>query len=157
MKQLRSEAGFSLVELLAVVLILSVLSAVAVPLYLNTRREAAARTCAANIAAIAAAESAYSLRHGAYVESVADAKTKLVGATEGLAEWPQCPLTMTADDYTITPAADTAADQGITISCGNKDDHVTDTGRTAETESDAPWNKFMKEPAPDAYTPGPLP
>src|SRR5260221_12545246 len=58
--------GFSLVELLAVVLILAVLAAVAVPLYINTRKSSAARACKANIATIAAAESAYSVRNGQY-------------------------------------------------------------------------------------------
>src|SRR6266700_7477333 len=60
--------GFSLVELLAVVLILAVLAAVAVPLYLNTRKTSAARACKANINAVASAEAAYALRNGAYAD-----------------------------------------------------------------------------------------
>ena len=62
----RSSKGFSLVELLAVVLILAVLAAVAVPLYINTRKTSAARACKANIATIATAEAAYSVRNGQY-------------------------------------------------------------------------------------------
>ncbi|MCX6361234.1 MAG: type II secretion system protein [Armatimonadetes bacterium] len=88
--------GFSLVELLAVVLILAVLAAVAVPLYLNTQANASLRTCKANIAAIAAAETAKALRGGAYV-----ALDALVGASEGLAEAPVCP---SGGAYTATVA-----------------------------------------------------
>src|SRR5690349_23775525 len=91
----RSSAGFSLVELLAVVLILSVLAAAAIPLYLNTRKVAAARACKGNIAAIAAAESAIVLRYGSY--------TSMAGLTSGpesLAYTPVCPVDGTTN-YTI--------------------------------------------------------
>src|SRR5215467_9783450 len=95
--------GFSLVELLAVVLILAVLAAVAVPLYINTRRSSAARSCKSNIAAIAAAESAFALRNGyytnnynsTYTSAAATATTGangLVGAPEGLSSPVYCPL-----------------------------------------------------------------
>ena len=54
-----------LVELLAVVLVLAV-AAVAIPLYLNTRKSAAARACKANLTALAAAEAAFVVRHGRF-------------------------------------------------------------------------------------------
>src|SRR5688500_11071916 len=95
--------GFSLVELLAVVLILAVLAGVAIPLYINSRRQAAARACKGNIAAIASAESAWALRNGSYATGAAGL-TSLVGAPEGLAAAPVCPLG--AGTYTL--AADAA-------------------------------------------------
>lgn len=133
----RNEArrGFTLVELLAVVLILGVLAAIAVPLYMNSRKAAAARACKANITAIAAAESTYALRNGVYCVDTApgDATTLayvagtpptggLVGAPEGLSYSLKCPLDGTTS-YTVTGAAAQPAD--ITITCGNAATHAT--------------------------------
>src|SRR5690348_3917106 len=104
--------GFSLVELLAVVLILAVLAGVAVPLYINSRRTAAARSCAGNIAAVASAEAAWSVRNGSYTGTMAN----LVGAPEGLASSPTCPLDGTTA-YTLTVDATTGQ---LTVACPNK-------------------------------------
>lgn len=111
-----SRRGFSLVELLAVVLILAVLAGVAIPLYINTRKSSAARACKANLAAIAAAESAYALRNGGYTGVIAD----LVGAPEGLAKTPTCPLTTTSNAYSLTLTG-TAPNQGLTIQCASNE------------------------------------
>lgn len=95
----RTSGGFSLVELLVVILLLAVLAAIAIPLYISTKRASAARTCKANIAAIAAAESAFIVRFGQYCTNpslaynAADPRTGgLVGASEGLAAPTECPL-----------------------------------------------------------------
>jgi prepilin-type N-terminal cleavage/methylation domain-containing protein len=133
----KSQRGFSLVELLAVVLILAVLAAVAVPLYLNTRKTSAARTCKANIAAIAAAETAYALRNGAYTASI----TALVGASEGLAKEPKCPLD--GRSYTLTAGKETTGPKSVTIECLNATDHQSAMG-AADTTS---WIVTLAAPA----------
>jgi prepilin-type N-terminal cleavage/methylation domain-containing protein len=116
--------GFSLVELLAVLMVLTVLAGTAIPVYLNTRRGAAARACIGNIASIGAAESAYALRNGAYASTVAS----LVGASEGLAETPLCPLTRT-NTYTLTVNGTTG---DLTIRCTNDTVHDDYVGATAD-------------------------
>ena len=101
-------------ELLAVVLILAVLAAVAVPLYLSSRKTSAARACKANINAIASAESAYVVRNGAY----ADLPTLSTNQPEGLSGVQiRCPLD--GGEYTgLTPGSGP-----ITITCPNASEH----------------------------------
>ena len=122
------ERGFSLVELLAVVAILVVLSSIAVPAYINSRKSAAARACLANISIIAAAESAWAIHNGSYNWDVpgnpvcttayipgAPAGGGLVGAPEGLAASIYCPLDGTTQ-YTVTQ---TDATGNCIITCPN--------------------------------------
>ena len=151
----RNNRGFSLVELLAVVLILAVLSAVAVPLYINTRKTSAARTCLSNITAIAAAESAWATRNGGYVADGSGgpaAETQfvpgtpptggLIGAPEALSSPTKCPLD--GASYKITIAADGAC----TITCPHDA-----TGAAADKHSDVmntgSWTKTLAAPVKD--------
>ena len=149
--------GFSLVELLAVVLILAVLAGVAVPLYLNSRKNAAARTCKANIAAIAAAESAYATRFGsyksggtgdlgweaAYVAGSANVAPTggLLGAPEGLAQVPTCPLK--GSHYTVKDNSG-----AIDIECPDAATHATDAGAAA-----ASWKSSLQPSGNDKTNP----
>jgi len=132
----RNQRGFSLVELLAVVMVLAVLAGVAVPVYLNTRRAAAARACIGNIAIIGAAESAYALRNGAYVATMAS----LVGASEGLAETPLCPLTRT-NTYVLAVSGTTG---DLTISCSNAAAHASFVGAASD------YSRTLVKPAAEA-------
>lgn len=130
----RAKRGFSLVELLAVVLVLAVLAAVAVPLYINQRKQAAARTCKANIAAIAASESAWALREGSFTATMSD----LVGAQEGLAKTPKCPLD--SKDYTLTIDDDSG---DLTIACQNAATHALSVGAATD------YSTTLTKPAKD--------
>ncbi len=128
----RGRRGFSLVELLAVVLVLAVLAAVAVPLYISQRKSAAGRACKANIAAISAAESAYALRNGSYTAAIAT----LVGANEGLAKTPACPL---GGAYVLTITAG-----ALEIECPNDGVHAGYGGVAGD------WTVTLAAPGADS-------
>ena len=128
----KNRRGFSLVELLAVVLVLAVLAAVAIPLYTSQRKSAAGRSCKANITAIAAACSGYALRNNAYPAALAS----LVGAAEGMTEIPKCPL---GQSYTYSVAAGVA-----TLTCPNDAAHAGYGGVAGD------WTKALPAPAADS-------
>jgi len=123
----KSRRGFSLVELLAVVLILAVLAGVAVPVYLNQRKKSADRACQANITAIAKAESMYLLSNSAYTATMAS----LVGGSGGgLADTPVCPLNNLG--YTLTLASGV-----LTIDCADAANHTTPAQHTKDLATPA--------------------
>ena len=84
----RTRRAFTLLEVLFAVVIIAVLAAIAVPMYINTRTDAAMKACSNNIRAIAAAESKAYFETGAFVATANNAS--LVG--QGLGEVPVCPL-----------------------------------------------------------------
>lgn len=109
-----ARSGFSLLEVLFTVLILSVLAAVAVPLYSETKTTAANKACMANIRILANAESKYKLDNGAYTTTA----TSLIN--EGIAQVPTCPLDGSA--YTLT-----LSNGALTISCSSPTHTATNT------------------------------
>jgi type IV pilus assembly protein PilA len=70
----KNQKGFTLVELLIVVVILGILAAVAIPRFLTTRDQAQYRTCQANMSAINSAVEEYCFQNsivaGAAVASI---------------------------------------------------------------------------------------
>ncbi len=138
MKRTNRVKGFSLVELLAVVLVLAVLAAVAIPLYTSQRKSAAGRTCKANLAAIASSCSGYALRNNAYPAAL----TNLVGTAEGLAEVPKCPL---GSSYTYAVDATTKV---ATITCPN--DAAGPNSHTGFGGTTGDWVKTLAAPAADS-------
>lgn len=99
----RRRAGFTLVELLVVVLVLGILVGVALPMYLSAVADSKEKTCQANMHSIKSAAQAYYVKNGSFTADMADLLGDLQTA-------PVCP---SAGTYTVGGAADT----GPTVSC----------------------------------------
>ncbi|MBI1333763.1 MAG: prepilin-type N-terminal cleavage/methylation domain-containing protein [Armatimonadetes bacterium] len=104
--------GFTLIELLVVVLILGIITAVALPAYMSSIKDARTKTAVTNARIIATAAQQIAVRTGAYPADFTDATflADLGGAiptnpctgTALAADWGYVP---TATSATITPVA----------------------------------------------------
>lgn len=92
--------GFTLVEIMIVVLIIGVLLAIAIPNFVKAREQARAKACSESLKQIQTALQQYAmdnkLANGA---SVNNWTTSLIGATNYIRTQPQCP---SGGSYTIT-------------------------------------------------------
>ncbi len=112
--------GFTLVELLVVVLILATLMAVALPLYLSSVADSSKKTCRANMQSIANASQAWKVKNRA-----ANFSTLTISAlTPDLGATPQCP---DAGTYSLSASGSVNDEAGTStaiptgslgISCG---------------------------------------
>src|SRR5437762_2163717 len=97
--RMRMRRGYTIVELLIVVLILSILMAVALPLYLAALADSERRTCRSNMYSIAQAEQAYKTRISSHVYT-----TDMTNLYPDLGSTPLCPkfgmYTVTISDGT---------------------------------------------------------
>jgi len=100
--QNQQRMGFTLIEVLVVVLILGVLSVIALPSYLNSVYTARKGTANANARAIATAVQSRAITKSAYDTTLSDYATDLGGAI------PMNPCTGTTSGYTIAATATTA-------------------------------------------------
>jgi type IV pilus assembly protein PilA len=101
---MRNARGFTLIEILVVILILAVLLAVAIPLYLRSLHDSERQTCRSNMQTIASAEQAYRVRSPGHV--FATDLTDLIdpsGAGSDLPSVPRCPNDSTPEslDYRV--------------------------------------------------------
>ena len=125
MRKLMNKKGFSLVELMIVVVIMGILIAVAIPLYGAITKNANNKTCATNIKNIKANAAAYASSYDAKVTSLNDIQNMFDDN-----KMPKCPVDK-SKDYKV--AID---DKGAAVvECPNNgvDDHSPDGHATVST------------------------
>ena len=76
--------GFTLVELMVVIVIVALLAAIAVPLYMNYVQDSRRSEAAGGLAAVATAQQTYYQRYGSYADALANLNVDL---TDVLANW----------------------------------------------------------------------
>ena len=114
MKTTRSNKGFTLVEIMIVVLIIGILLAIAVPNFIRARETSRTKTCIANLRQIEAAKEQWAMENqktGADVATVAE----LAGATQYIKAFPSCPSTATAYTIAAVNANPTCAIGGLHV------------------------------------------
>ncbi len=125
----RSDAGFTLVELMTVVLLLGVLVAIAIPAYVGARDRTAAEVCAANRKLGAQADYRFYLDNDVWSGSFAD-------LTGGYLEHPlACP----SGGVLVWTAEPTVSDPHRTLVCS-----IHGTGDGTEDASESPLDTFHR-------------
>ena len=94
---MRSKKGFTLVELMVVVVILGILVAIAIPIYNNVTDDAKQKACDSNVKAIQAAVSMYQTANSGKLPSQLE---NLV--PQYIKAIPKCPVDGTSS-YTLNP------------------------------------------------------
>ncbi|MBU4194041.1 MAG: prepilin-type N-terminal cleavage/methylation domain-containing protein [Actinobacteria bacterium] len=88
MHRSKGSKGFTLIELMIVILIIAILVAIAIPVFLAARANAQRRTCQANLRTLEGACSTYMADANVYPGTLADMET---GLYKVLKTVPRCP------------------------------------------------------------------
>ena len=113
----RRRRGFTLVELLVVILILGILMVIAMPTYNGAVSDSQRRSCRANMQTIANADAAYRSRTVARVYTTDLTATGLLSADLG--SIPKCPQGGTYSITDVSGGALTAASTAFTVHCSS--------------------------------------
>lgn len=97
MNRFRKSKGFTLVEIMIVVLIIGILLAIAVPNFIKARENSRTRTCIANLRQIEAAKEQWAMENK---KGSSDTPTTANLSPDYMKSFPTCPSTATA--YTIS-------------------------------------------------------
>ena len=90
MRMFRKDEGFTLVELMVVVLIIGILVAIAVPVFLNAAGNAQLKSCQANQRTIEGGVQTYNASNPTtYTDSLVNSSNNLIGST--IKSVPYCP------------------------------------------------------------------
>jgi len=106
-RMMRNRKGFTLVELMVVVVIIGVLVAIAVPLYSGVQDKARTNTHAANVRTLQGAAAIYIAEEG--IPTSADGNQVWTAANDYIAVWPVDPWGRSGVSYTATIAHTTGA------------------------------------------------
>jgi prepilin-type N-terminal cleavage/methylation domain-containing protein len=113
----RNNKGFTLVELMVVVLIIGILVAIAIPIYKSVSDKAEKSAMAANLRTI----------NGAIMQALTTETAEFANANalttklkSDYIQWPAGPGTLTEDSYTITGNSPTTYKAQVTIGTGSE-------------------------------------
>jgi len=122
-KMLQSKKGFTLVELMIVVVIMGILVAVAIPVYSAVTKNSKNKSCASNINVLKTQANSYLMTGGANGAEIAGTGTSDISDDSGFlalldgGTLPTCPFSK-AQDYVVNA---TFTDGGFTIAVTHDD------------------------------------
>ena len=114
MKMFRKDEGFTLVELMVVVLIIGILVAIAVPIFNAAKGSAQQKTCFANQRTLEGADQSYQASTGALVTAGTVNSSNALVTGGYIKNAPYCPLVGTAGFYSLDGSGTVSVPTGCT-------------------------------------------